>query len=118
MISLSTICITVDTNRSDHLFDFLNKNTLHFLIWIFFQYLLLQKKKLEEERNALRKEVVALRIMQANYEQMVKAQQIPIGHVETRIPDEEKFQMVIIFVMGDYYYIIIMFLFSFYIFKT
>jgi len=62
----------------------------------FYQYLLLQKKKLEEERNGLRKEVVALRIMQANYEQMVKAQQIPIGHVETRIPDEEKFQMVII----------------------
>ncbi|CAH1731464.1 max-like protein X [Rhopalosiphum maidis] len=59
----------------------------------YIQYLLLQKKKLEEERNALRKEVVALRIMQANYEQMVKAQQIPMGHVETRIPDEEKFQM-------------------------
>lgn len=56
----------------------------------------MQKKKLEEERNALRKEVVALRIMQANYEQMVKAQQIPLGHVEARIPDEEKFQMVII----------------------
>lgn len=57
---------------------------------------MLQKKKLEEERNALRKEVVALRIMQANYEQMVKAQQIPMGHIETRIPDEEKFQMVTI----------------------
>lgn len=54
----------------------------------------MQKKKLEEERNALRKEVVALRIMQANYEQMVKAQQIPMGHIETRIPDEEKFKMV------------------------
>jgi len=48
---------------------------------------------LEEERNALRKEVVALRIMQTNYEQMVKAQQIPMGHIETRIPDEEKFLM-------------------------
>jgi len=65
----------------------------------------LQKKKLEEERNALRKEVVALRIMQANYEQMVKAQQIPMGHVETRIPDEEKFQMVIINVINKYKYI-------------
>jgi len=64
----------------------------------------LQKKKLEEERNALRKEVVALRIMQANYEQMVKAQQIPMGHVETRIPDEEKFQMVIIHVINRYIY--------------
>ncbi|VVC34668.1 Hypothetical protein CINCED_3A016105 [Cinara cedri] len=59
----------------------------------YIQYLLLQKKKLEDERNALRKEVVALRIMQANYEQMVKAQQIPMGHIETRIPDEDKFQM-------------------------
>lgn len=81
-----------------------------------FQYLLLQKKKLEEERNALRKEVVALRIMQANYEQMVKAQQIPIGHVETRIPDEEKFLMVIIFVVKDNYCIIIIFFFSHFIF--
>ncbi|XP_025422319.1 max-like protein X isoform X1 [Sipha flava] len=59
----------------------------------YIQYLLLQKKKLEEERNALRKEVVALQIMQTNYEQMVKAQQIPMGHVEARIPDEEKFKM-------------------------
>lgn len=65
----------------------------------------MQKKKLEEERNALRKEVVALRIMQTNYEQMVKAQQIPMGHVETRIPDEEKFQMVIIDVINRYKYI-------------
>lgn len=62
----------------------------------------MQKKKLEEERNALRKEVVALRIMQANYEQMVKAQQIPLGHIETRIPDEEKFQMVIIIIIKNY----------------
>lgn len=65
----------------------------------------MQKKKLEEERNALRKEVVALRIMQANYEQMVKAQQIPMGHVETRIPDEEKFQMVIIVVINRYFFL-------------
>lgn len=65
----------------------------------------MQKKKLEEERNALRKEVVALRIMQANYEQMVKAQQIPMGHVETRIPDEEKFQMVNIVIINRYKYI-------------
>lgn len=65
----------------------------------------MQKKKLEEERNALRKEVVALRIMQANYEQMVKAQQIPMGHVETRIPDEEKFQMVNIVIINRYNYI-------------
>lgn len=75
---------------------------IHILL-LFYQYLLLQKKKLEEERNALRKEVVALRIMQANYEQMVKAQQIPMGHVETRIPDEEKFQMVIIVALNNFF---------------
>jgi len=67
----------------------------------------LQKKKLEEERNALRKEVVALRIMLANYEQMVKAQQIPMGHVETRIPDEEKFKMVLFIVINYYCYSIV-----------
>lgn len=67
----------------------------------------MQKKKLEEERNALRKEVVALRIMLANYEQMVKAQQIPMGHVETRIPDEEKFKMVLFIVINYYCYSIV-----------
>lgn len=106
-----------------YLYDFLNiynifNETLNYYYSNLFQYLLLQKKKLEEERNALRKEVVALRIMQANYEQMVKAQQIPIGHVETRIPDEEKFQMVIILNMNDYYCIMIILFFPFYIFKT
>ncbi|XP_001951901.2 max-like protein X [Acyrthosiphon pisum] len=59
----------------------------------YIQYSLWQKKTLEKERNALQKEVVALRIMQTNYEQMVNAQQIPMGHVEARISDEEKFQM-------------------------
>ncbi|XP_060873183.1 max-like protein X [Metopolophium dirhodum] len=52
-----------------------------------------QNKKKEKERNALRKEVDALRIMLANYEQIVNAQQISMGHVDARIPDEEKFQM-------------------------
>lgn len=61
---------------------------------IYEQYLLQQKKKLEEERNALRKEVVALRIMQTNYEQMVKAQHISSGHIETRVSDDVKFQVV------------------------
>jgi len=36
---------------------------------------------------------------------MVNAQQIPMGHVEARIPDEEKFQMVIIVVLNSYKYI-------------
>lgn len=53
-----------------------------------------QKKKQEEERNALRKEVVALRIMQANYEQIVKAHQTQPGQAEMRISDETKFQVV------------------------
>ncbi|XP_075230902.1 helix-loop-helix-leucine zipper transcription factor bigmax isoform X1 [Lycorma delicatula] len=59
----------------------------------YIQFLLQQKKKQEEERNALRKEVVALRIMQTNYEQMVKAQQTQLGHTETRVSDEVKFQV-------------------------
>ncbi|CAI6362880.1 unnamed protein product [Macrosiphum euphorbiae] len=59
----------------------------------YIQNSLWQNKIFEKERNALQKEVVALRIMHTNYEQMVNAQQIPMGHVEARIPDEEKFQM-------------------------
>jgi hypothetical protein len=39
--------------------------------------------------------VVALRIMQTNYEQIVKAQQTQPGHTETRISDEVKFSVVI-----------------------
>lgn len=60
----------------------------------YIQFLLQQKKKQEDERNALRKEVVALRIMQANYEQIVKAHQTQPGHAEMRISDETKFQVV------------------------
>ncbi|CAH1114412.1 unnamed protein product [Psylliodes chrysocephalus] len=60
----------------------------------YIQYLQMQKKKQEEERNALRKEVVALRIMQTNYEQIVKAQQSQPGHTETRISDEVKFSVL------------------------
>ncbi|XP_063926198.1 max-like protein X [Zophobas morio] len=60
----------------------------------YIQYLELQKKKQEEERNALRREVVALRIMQTNYEQIVKAQQTQPGHTETRISDEVKFSVL------------------------
>lgn len=39
--------------------------------------------------------MVALRIMQTNYEQIVKAQQTQPGHTETRISDEVKFSVVI-----------------------
>ncbi|XP_023026816.1 helix-loop-helix-leucine zipper transcription factor bigmax [Leptinotarsa decemlineata] len=59
----------------------------------YIQYLQLQKKKQEEERNALRKEVVALRIMQTNYEQIVRAQQSQPGHSKTQISDEVKFSV-------------------------
>ncbi|KYN17675.1 Max-like protein X [Trachymyrmex cornetzi] len=59
----------------------------------YIQFLLQQKKKQEDERNALRKEVVALRIMQANYEQIVKAHQTQPGQAELRISDEMKFQV-------------------------
>ncbi|XP_011876081.1 PREDICTED: max-like protein X [Vollenhovia emeryi] len=59
----------------------------------YIQFLLQQKKKQEDERNALRKEVVALRIMQANYEQIVKAHQTQPGHTEMRVSDEMKFQV-------------------------
>jgi len=59
----------------------------------YIQYLQQQKKKQEDERNALRKEVVALRIMQTNYEQIVKAQQSLPSQTETRISDEVKFSV-------------------------
>ncbi|XP_031350395.1 max-like protein X [Photinus pyralis] len=59
----------------------------------YIQYLQQQKKKQEDERNALRKEVVALRIMQTNYEQIVKAQQSQPSHTETRVSDEVKFSV-------------------------
>nr|CAI5822753.1 unnamed protein product [Callosobruchus analis] len=59
----------------------------------YIQYLQLQKKKQEDERNALRKEVVALGIMQRNYEQIVKAQQTQPGQTDTRVSDEVKFSV-------------------------
>jgi MAX-like protein X len=60
----------------------------------YIQFLLQQKKKQEEERNALRKEVIALRIMKTNYEQIVKAHQMQPGHSEAYVSDETKFKVV------------------------
>jgi len=57
----------------------------------YIQYLLQQKNKQEEERNSLRKEIVALQIMQANYHQMVKSQQNQPHHAESMVSDELKF---------------------------
>ncbi|XP_017771549.1 PREDICTED: max-like protein X isoform X2 [Nicrophorus vespilloides] len=59
----------------------------------YIQYLQQQKKKQEDERNALRKEVIALKIMQTNYEQIVKAQQAQPGQTELRVSDETKFSV-------------------------
>jgi MAX-like protein X len=61
---------------------------------MYLQYLAQQRRKQEEERNALRKEVMALRIMQTNYENMVRAHQSQPGPTETRVSDETKFQVV------------------------
>ncbi|KAI5637439.1 helix-loop-helix DNA-binding domain-containing protein [Phthorimaea operculella] len=57
----------------------------------YIQYLLQQRRRQEEERNSLRKDVVALRIMQANYEQIVKAQHSVPGHNEQLLTDQDKF---------------------------
>lgn len=54
----------------------------------------LQKKKQEEELQALRKEVIGLQIMKSNYDQIVKANQTQSGQVENQVPDEVKFQLV------------------------
>lgn len=59
-----------------------------------------QRRRQDDERNALRKDVVALRIMQANYEQIVKAQHSVPGHNEQRLSDQDKFQVVSIFLLG------------------
>lgn len=56
-------------------------------------FLLQQKKKHEEELSALRKEVVALQIMKANYEQIVKVHQSQPGQNNNQISDEVKFQV-------------------------
>ncbi|XP_013789176.1 max-like protein X [Limulus polyphemus] len=57
------------------------------------QFLLQQKKKQEEELNGLRKEVVALQIMKANYEQIVKAHQRQPVQSPNQVSDEVKFQV-------------------------
>ncbi|XP_014479262.1 PREDICTED: max-like protein X [Dinoponera quadriceps] len=59
----------------------------------YIQFLLQQKKRQEEERKALRKDVVGLGIMLANYEQIVKAHQTQPSHAEMRVSDEMKFQV-------------------------
>ncbi|XP_072019792.1 max-like protein X [Amphiura filiformis] len=59
----------------------------------YIQYLVQQKKKQEEELDALRKEVMALKIMKANYEQIVKAHQSTPGHGQNQVSDQIKFNV-------------------------
>lgn len=59
-----------------------------------------QKKKQEEERSALQKEVTALRIIQSSYENMLQNQQQSPGLQETRVSDEIKFKVVNIFLFA------------------
>lgn len=59
----------------------------------YLQYLSQQKKKQEADLATLRKEVVALQIMRANYEQLVKAHQRAPQVPEDLVPDETKFQV-------------------------
>uniref|UniRef100_A0A182MII4 BHLH domain-containing protein n=1 Tax=Anopheles culicifacies TaxID=139723 RepID=A0A182MII4_9DIPT len=56
-------------------------------------YLLQNKKKLEEERASLQKEVMALRIIKKNYENMLQHQQTSPGRTEARLSDDIKFQV-------------------------
>ncbi|XP_037093208.1 max-like protein X [Pollicipes pollicipes] len=57
------------------------------------QYLLQQKRRQEEELASLRKEAVALQILKANYDQVVKAHQNRPGPQDAQVSDEVKFQV-------------------------
>lgn len=61
-------------------------------------YLHQQKKKQEDERSALQKEVTALRIIQGSYENMLQHQQQSPGLQETRVSDDVKFKVVSSFI--------------------
>ncbi|XP_019525700.2 max-like protein X [Aedes albopictus] len=51
------------------------------------------KKKQEADRTTLRKEALALQIIQKNYESMLQQQQQEPGKTEERLSDEVKFQV-------------------------
>lgn len=59
----------------------------------YIQYLISQKKKQEDDLDNLRKEVMALKIMKANYEHIVKTHQNQPVHGQNQVPDEAKFQV-------------------------
>lgn len=56
-------------------------------------YLHQHKKKQDDERASLQKEVMALRIIQKNYEHMLQQQQQSPGRIEARLSDDVKFQV-------------------------
>jgi len=59
----------------------------------YMQFLTAQKKKQEEDLESLRKEVMALKIMKANYEHIVKTHQSTPSHGTNQVSDEVKFQV-------------------------
>ncbi|XP_022081760.1 max-like protein X [Acanthaster planci] len=59
----------------------------------YIQYLAQQKKKQEQEVENLRKEVMALKIMKSNYEQIVKAHQNTPGQGQNQVSDQVKFDV-------------------------
>lgn len=59
----------------------------------YMQFLGQQKKKQEEDLDSLRKEVMALKIMKANYEHLVKTHQNTPQHGQNQVSDEMKFQV-------------------------
>jgi len=63
----------------------------------FIQHLSKQKKSQENDLTSLRKEVVALQIMRANYEQLVRAHMRAPQIPENLVADETKFQVFQVF---------------------
>ncbi|KAF4787475.1 Coenzyme A synthase [Turdus rufiventris] len=59
----------------------------------YIQFLHKEKKKQEEEVSTLRKDVMALKIMKVNYEQIVKAHQDNPNEGKNQISDEVKFNV-------------------------
>ncbi|XP_053855938.1 max-like protein X isoform X2 [Vidua macroura] len=59
----------------------------------YIQFLHKEKKKQEEEVSTLRKDVLALKIMKVNYEQIVKAHQDNPNEGKNQISDEVKFNV-------------------------
>ncbi|NXS69053.1 MLX protein, partial [Pandion haliaetus] len=59
----------------------------------YIQFLHKEKKKQEEEVSTLRKDVMALKIMKVNYEQIVKAHQDNPNEGKDQVSDEVKFNV-------------------------